>query len=192
MSVYTKAREIAEFGGPPLPLPQTLNDLEPIRIRWAMMFTYEPETGDLLLKIKLATAKRPDLIAREDALATNLQLKGNKRVKMLRVDGFSVRAADYVWFIHHDRWPKGRLGKRDEDSLNDRIENLFEFTAQPALTGTGRGRQRIRPVGVCRFYDRWRAYVDLPNGKRKYLGSHATEDAAAAARRLYDAAQDLV
>lgn len=190
MSIKTQAAEIARTGGPPLPLPINLADLGPIRIRWAMMFLYDPPSGDLWWRIKLETAKRPEFIQREDRLATTQQRRNNRLLNFLRVDGFTVKAADYVWFIHHDRWPDGRLGRVDGDHLNDRIENLFEFSGKAA--SQGRGRVRFRPVGVCRFYDRWRAYVDLPGGKRKYLGTHATEEGAAVARRLYDAAQDLV
>lgn len=108
---------------------------------------------------------------------------------MIRIDGYTLQAAKVVWLLHHGEWPdsSGRISWRNGNTLDDRIENL-EIKAGQA----SRGRERTRPKGVARYYDRWQAYVRFPDGRQKGLGTFRTQEEAVAAREAWDGAHDLV
>lgn len=187
-SIAYGAELAAKGGGPPLPLPVDIDDLEPILARWPMLLRYEPETGDLLRRYTHDRFLGGEfLMIREQWLATKRSSARGRN--FVQVDGFRPEAARVVWLLHHGAWPAGRLGRRDGDNFNDRIENLFVMETEPRGKP---GRTRSRPAGVARLHDRWQAYAPLPNGRRKHLGVHLTEEAAIAARARWDAAQDLV
>jgi hypothetical protein len=181
------AEIIARSGGPPTPLPANLNDFGPIFARWPLMLKYDPPTGELWWRYVVETHPNPQYLDRGEYLATYTTTQGNKRVNTVRIDGFAIPAARVVWLLHHRAWPPSALLRRDGDSLNDRIENLIPRTEAPP--NIKRGRERSRPIGVARRYDRWQAYVRFPGGVQKTLGVFKTEAEAVAARARWDEAQ---
>lgn len=184
LSLYESAvRAAAGGGGPPLPLPSSLTDMGPILARWPLMLKYDEASGELWLRYVVETATESHL-DRRAYVAT----KRGPASNYVRIDGIRAQAARVVWLLHHGAWPIGRIGRKDGDEFNDRIENLFDYG-----TPITAGRPAKRPVGVSRLRDRWQAYVDFPDGSRKWLGRrHLTEADAVAARRRWDEGLDLV
>ena len=188
----TEAAMAAQGGGPPLPLPDSLEDMAPILARWPLMLKYHPPTGDLWWKYIVETHNFESLDPRQ-YIATYRSVVSNRARHMVRVDGFTVEAAKVVWLLHHGEWPPGRLVRLDDNFTNDRIENLKVAESKDRTIGK-RGRVPFRPLGVTKFYDRWRAYADIPGVGRRVIGQYATMEEAAAARLAWDAkdVSDLV
>lgn len=183
-----EAATVEEQGGPPGTIPTGINDVEAIRKRWLEIFRYDIQTGAILWRYELdAHLSGQVLRCYEDLVATRSLRDGN----YVYCDNLRVSAARFVWFIEHGEWPPGPLRRRDGDVFNDRIENLYVPDGMRSSRNTIRGRPRFRPVGVTRFYDRWRAYVETPNGRR-VIGAYATMEEAAEARRRHDESIDLV
>lgn len=172
-------------GGPPLPVPETLSDMGPILARWPMMLRYRPDTGELWSRYAMEAPDFHSMLPSQ-----YVETRMGEHQNMIRIDGFFVSAGRVVWLLHHGAWPVGKLGRHDGDPFNDRIENLYD---KGEGTSEERPPRRFRPVGVSRLKGRWQAYVDFPDGRRKYLGRrHMTEAAALAARKAWDDAHDLV
>jgi hypothetical protein len=186
-SLRHNAEVAARSGGPPMPFPESLNDLGPILDRWPLMLKYDPESGELWWRYIIETHPNPQYLDKREYLATYQTMYGNKSVNMIRVDGMATLAARVVWLLHHREWPPSPLGRRDGNYLNDRIENLYLKADEPTLPRDRRPRRR--PPGVARLYERWQAYARLPDGRQKSLGTYATEAEAIAARARWDEAQ---
>lgn len=182
------ARIAAESGGPPLPFPKGLDDLGPIMARWPLMLMYDAPSGQLWKRYVWETTPDRTFLVPEQYVASSERTVGNKVRCYVRIDGFTVQADRVVWLLHHGRWPEGRLRHLDGDLLNDRIENLEDLGHEPRYAA----RERKRPVGVARYYDRWQAYATLPDGRMKKIGVFRTEADAVTARGAWDAARDLV
>lgn len=170
--------------------PTSLYDCEAIYPWFEAMLRYEPDTGTLIWN-----QMTPDDHNRWAIVATRRNKYGRG---MVRFDGFSVSSNHLVWFLHHRRWPEGRLIHLDDDVTNDRIENLGpkrqripDEAPVDVNPPERRGRPRFRPVGVARLHDRWQAYAPLPLGRRKNLGVFKTQEAAVAARKAWDDGDDL-
>ena len=167
-----------------MPLPASLNDMGPILARWPLMLKYDGASGELWWRYVVETHRFDSLVPAQ-YVAAYRSITGNKARKMVRIDGYTVEAAKLVWLLHHNAWPERRLVRQDGDYLNDRIENL-------ALSKGAAGPERKRPPGVAKYYDRWQAYARLPDGRNKNLGVFRTQEAAMAARKAWDDANDLV
>lgn len=183
------AAKIEEHGGPPTPIPRNLSDVGAILNRWPHVFRYDTQTGHLLCRYELDAMQNNvrQNVTYDELLKTKRSGDGNQ----VFFDGLRVRADRVVWLFHHGEWPPGPLKHRNGDVFDDRIENLYvpdNMRSEPGI----RGRPRFRPVGVTRFYDRWRAYVRAPNGRQRVIGQFNTMEEAAAARKAWDDAHDLV
>jgi hypothetical protein len=177
--LYTIAQIAERSGGPPATIPQHLEDMPAILSRWFEMLRYDVQTGDLIWRYLLDNRINGFYVDDFALKAFKRGPRGNRT----RIDGFVIPTARLVWLLHHRAWPSGALHRRDNDPYNDRIENLY--VAEGQAPGE-RGRPRFRPVGVSRFYGRWKAYVRSPGGKTKWLGTFDTEEEAAAARKAWD------
>jgi hypothetical protein len=88
------------------------------------------------------------------------------------------------WKIHYGTEPPPVLDHKDQNQLNNRIENLRAATT--SLNGANRKlsqHNRSGCSGVCWVgsRQRWSAYIKV-NGARKTIGWFADKDAAVAAR----------
>lgn len=172
--------------GPPDPQPRFIRDMGPVLARWPMILQYDADSGELWRRYILrARSSFPETLEKHEYLASRPRDLGN----FVKIDGFTVPAARLVWLFHHGEWPPSPVQRMDGDCFNDRIENLF-LRSQPPKGAPG--RPRFRPPGVSRFYDRWTAYGDLGQGRRKYLGRFQTIEEAVLARKAWDDANDLV
>lgn len=172
------------FQGTP---PKTIEECPAHIDKLRDMFRYDAATG------KLHYAFQPGPIT----LVTTPGRNGHGRVSFYTMTSASGRM---VWLLHHGRWPNGKLGRRDKDVTNDRIENLYEPRAErnaaapiAAAGATPAKRVRKNPSrGVSRCGpDHWQAYARVA-GRQKGLGRFTTEDEALAARAAWDRGEDLV
>lgn len=128
--------------------------------------------------------------------------KGGVQIAEARVSDEDAALGEVAWRLTHDgyvyRTPRSGVeylhrlvlglsrGDRrqgdhiDRDKLNCTRENLRIVTmAQNAQNKRGYGRSQYRGVAWEPRVGRWRAYGKI-NGKYKSLGTHATEEEAAA------------
>lgn len=171
-------------GAPPETIEACPRHIEQLRD----LFAYDKATG----KLWLAFNDPPNL-------ATTPGRNGHGRVSFYTMTAASARV---VWLLHHGRWPDGKLGRRDNDVRNDRIENLYEprvereqaarraAMAEPKVFGKRVRKNPSRGVARC-GPDHWQAYVRI-DGKQKGLGRFKTEAEAIAARAAWDGGLDLV
>ena len=97
-----------------------------------------------------------------------------------------------AWLYMKGRWGRPMIDHRDGDSTNNRWSNLRRATASQNGANSRRPRHNTsgyKGVVLCRRSGRWRASV-RKNGRRIYLGTFATPEAAhdayvAAARELF-------
>lgn len=87
-----------------------------------------------------------------------------------------------VWYMHHNEWPKGRLDHKDEDKLNNSIENLRDVSNsvnKHNVTAPNRDNKTsgVRGVHWSRAANKWVAQITI-DGKIKHLGCFETIDEA--------------
>lgn len=142
--------------------------------RWRELMAYDPEGGELYSRMALLDPKGP----RRERMTYSAG--PGHSVKMFVLDGIRAKACDVVWFLNQGEWPWTKLKRIDNDETNIRFENLYE-TCFPVIEPVRRlpGASRYGPV--------WQAYGFHPDGRRKNLGTYATEEKAAQARIEWDA-----
>lgn len=164
-----------------MPIPDTLVDVPNYMAKVRAYFWYEERTGELYHTFN-GGAPVPATRRIGDA--------GYGRTTLW---GMATSSANVVFLLHRERWPIGRLRRRDGDPRNDRIGNLYELRHEPVTASRGLSRPGRAPSrGVARCGPRhWQAYVKV-NGVQKNLGRFDTEEEALQARADWDAGADLV
>ena len=108
--------------------------------------------------------------------------RGNVTVDrhLVNIDGSHIYRSLIVWALHHGQWPKHLIDHKDQNTLNDKIENLRECTK--SLNGAN---QKIKSnnksgfKGVFRLESgRFLASI-MVNRKTYYLGRYDTAEEAA-------------
>jgi hypothetical protein len=103
---------------------------------------------------------------------------------VIGIDGCRYPASNLAWLYMTGEWPTTGMDHKDQDSTNDRWENL-----RPATQTQNLANARIRSdnssgsrgVSWHRGKMKWRAYVTL-NGKQFFCGYHYTVEEAKQAR----------
>jgi hypothetical protein len=168
-----------------MPHPKTREEALGMLPKVRDMFRYDPATGNLWFRHQ----EIPGAPDNWRSLATNPGRNGYATVNFY---GMTIYAAQLVWLLHHDRWPNGRLKRRDGDTLNDRIENLYEPRSEVRAVQTGPRTRKNASRGVARCGpDHWQAYVRV-GGRQINLGRFNTEAEAQKARTDWDMGADLV
>lgn len=166
------------------PQPKTREEAVAMIGKVRDLLRYESDTGKLRYRHQ-ETPGAPDW----HSLATNPGRNGYATVNLY---GMQVYAAQVVWLLHHGRWSHGRLKRRDGDTFNDRIENLYEPRSEPVVVKTGPRSRRNASRGVARCGpSHWQAYVRV-GGRQIGLGRFKTEAEALQARADWDRGEDLV
>jgi hypothetical protein len=148
-----------------------MNPITHARLREVLF--YDPFTGIFRWRIKPRNIVPGNLPGGRDAHGYWL----------IRVDRKRYFAHRLAWFYVHGRWPIGEIDHRNGDPLDNRLENLREATRAQQLWNSGlRKNNRIGLKGVT-FYPptrRWFARIQK-HGRTRFLGYHATAEAAHAA-----------
>lgn len=117
-----------------------------------------------------------------------------KEIKRIGTTGYGetsifdkpVRLHVVIWAMKCGEWPSGEIdhinGVRADNRIKNlrcvsRIENLRNLPINSKNTSGIMGVSFIKSTG------RWRAYINLGDGKQKWIGSFATKEDAAIARR---------
>ena len=144
----------------------------------AQHFTYVPETGDVLW---VGTGKhRPAGVA-----CGSLDKEGYLRV---RFQSKQIACHRLAWALFHGEWPKGLIDHINRNPADNRIENLRVVTDEQNSTNrVHKNRHGLR--GIAKLPSgRWQAQANI-GGVSKYLGTHATKEAAHDAYMRYVAPQ---
>lgn len=160
-----------------LPTPEELRQL----------LRYEPETGKLYWK------PRPAIMFDEIRHCNiwNARYANKEAFTSVKGSGYRHGRVNYkpllahrvIWAMVHSRWPEAQIDHVDNDRLNNRIGNLRESThAENMRNQCNRKTNKSGYKGV--HWDSrdkaFRAQISY-EGKKIFLGYHATAEAAHAA-----------
>ncbi len=125
----------------------------------AEVFSYDPETGKVLWKIKAGRGMRPgDEAGSVKSLRTNSRDGTVKQYRYLTYGGYSMTAARVAWLLTYGEWPKRNILFKDDDTLNLRIDNLrlgdmVSGDSNGALANNRMNKHVQRAYGLKRYYD---------------------------------------
>ena len=154
-------------------MPKYQTELTAERLR--DLLSYDLETGDFRWRIRTSNCIHVGDVA--GCQNTNCYLQ-------IRVDRRLYLAHRLAWLYVHGRWPNAELDHRNGVRTDNRIENLREATRSENCQNIGRSpRSATGHKGVyCRpDKKKWWARIQL-SGKKHYLGSFDSLDAAVEAR----------
>jgi hypothetical protein len=172
-----------------MPSPEQLREL----------LRYEPETGKLFWRernpshfsitekrtAEHACANWNSRYANTEAFtAINLKDKGYRSGRVFKRNYLAHRV---IWAMQTGYWPRDLIDHKDQDSCNNRWENLREANkSQNAQNAPGHAVSSSRYKGVSfdRRRAKWHARIKV-SGSQKFIGYFENEEDAA---RAYDAA----
>jgi hypothetical protein len=145
---------------------------------------YDPETGDF------RWLKRMGQWVRAGDLAGGVNQ--THRYRNITINGINYTAHHLAWLYMTGNWCRSMIDHRDMNRANNSWSNLRR--ANRSTNNANRARQRnnssgFKGVSLDRRTGRWRAQT-AKNGRKLFLGSFATPQAAhaayeAAARELF-------
>ena len=147
------------------------------RARLRELLHYDKNTGEFRWLERVGNEMRPGPVA---------------GYVQIYIDHNSYQAHQLAWLYMTGRWGRPMIDHRDGDSTNNRWNNLRRATASQNSANRRRARHNTsgyKGVGFDRRSGRWGAAI-RKDGKKNYLGSFATPQAAhaayvAAARKLF-------
>lgn len=136
-------------------------------------FAYDPFNGIVSFRFSAGKAK----IGNEAGSVSD----DGYRVLKVKYEGKRVQIAVHVlaWALHYGTWPENDVDHRDTNRLNNKLENLRD--APRSLNLANRNPTGHLPKGVtlnkrCKSRP-YQAQIEA-FGKKKWLGNHATPEAA--------------
>ena len=168
----------------PLPTPEVLRQL----------LTYDPETGTLTWKPRPVVAFAEGNCGAENVCSTwNKRYAGTEAgtaserfgYRIIGLGGRLLGAHRIAWAIHHGYWAEKPIDHINGNSIDNRIQNLREVTAQQNQRNCHRRSDNKSGVtGVSRA-PRGRGWVAKirVDGIQRHLGTFETIEAAAFARQ---------
>lgn len=143
--------------------------------RVSSLLRYEPDTGNIIWLVQKGKA-------RCGSVAGVNWTTGNKRYRVVTIDGRQCFAHRLAWLMYYGNWPNHNIDHIDGDGLNNKIENLRDVPQ-------GENNKNKRPSvkinkqwGVRWNQGKWQAQIKVA-GVVKYLGGFHQKDDAIAARK---------
>lgn len=124
-----------------------------------MIFAYEPSTGNLIWR-------------HTGNIAGSVKRVNDNQYVYVGFECKRYMAHKLVWCWHNKVYPSGYIRHKDNDTLNNRIENLEIIERKRRPKGNKREAE-----GAYRHGDRWMAQIKI-NGYCKYLGYYDTKEEA--------------
>ena len=106
---------------------------------------------------------------------------GAGRYRRVSIDNGLYLVHRLIFALANRRWPSGDLDHRNRDRLDNRLENLVECSRAENRMNSGVRSDCISGLKGASFdrqRNRYRAEIKLGGGRRKYLGSYKTAEAA--------------
>ncbi|WP_245270062.1 HNH endonuclease [Nitrobacter hamburgensis] len=143
---------------------------------------YNPETGIFLWRdypLPSGKARRRYGKASIGSIAGSTDTYGYREI---RINYKMYKAHRLAWLYVYGAWPEGEIDHANGVPGDNRIANLRLATRAHQNANTRRRRDNKSGYkGVCRYGDRFHAFIGVGGGKTKYLGSFATGQEAHAA-----------
>jgi len=134
---------------------------------------YDPETG--VFRWWVPTSRKSPF--RVGKIAGSYHRDGYREI---RIDKRLYRAHRLAWLYMTDKWPDLEIDHIDQDGTNNRWFNLRQATRSQNNANSRHCRNKCGFKGIFQNGPSWAAAIS-PNGRRVYLGSFPTPEAAHAA-----------
>lgn len=138
------------------------------------LLDYNPKTGQFTWKVKRAAA-----VNAGDVAGTTHK----KGYIIIRILNKNYKAHRLAWLFMKGEWPDGHLDHINRVRNDNRIENLRIATFAENNWNAGirtDNTSGVKGVSQDKGSRKWRSQISI-NGKKVYLGTFDTEDAASAA-----------
>ncbi len=140
-------------------------------------FEYEACSGRLLWRHRSECA--PHVNSRfEGREAGSVNNRGYRQIEL---DGVTYCTHRIIFKMHHGYEPHGDVDHRDTDTGNNRVENLRDCSHQNNGRNSRSRREGLKGTTFRKRDKRYYAQISEDKGRRKHLGSFATEAEAHAA-----------
>lgn len=93
--------------------------------RMQEVLSYDPDTGEFRWKISTSKKFKSGQLA---GSAKRTSASASRHV-YVRVDGKDITAARAAWVLHFGSWPAARLGFKNGDHGDIRLENIYEMNS---------------------------------------------------------------
>ncbi|ATR82752.1 Fis family transcriptional regulator [Pseudomonas sp. HLS-6] len=135
------------------------------------LFTYEPDTGNLIWRI--STSSR----AIAGSIAGSLKPSG---YRVVCIEGVFYRCHRIAFAMHNRRWPEGEIDHLNRNRDDNRAVNLRDCNRTENSVNRGvhsNNRSGFKGVAFDRRRELWMASIKV-SGKTIFLGRHKTPEAA--------------
>jgi len=154
---------------------------------------FEYVDGDLIRKV--TTSPKSVKGTKAGRLNRTVNQAGTTSKQYIRVGikGREVYAHQIVWAMHYGVWPTGHIDHIDQNTLNNRVENLREV--DHTTNYRNQRKAKNNKSGFTGVYydvgtDRWIAQASIGD-RHQWLGGHKTIVDAVAARLRFNRENDF-
>lgn len=153
------------------PLPST----EEIDKEMRRLLRYDDQNGGFIWIASRTPNQRQAIVGKA---AGGSDGRGYKSLLLLR---HKFKVHRLVWLWHHGYLPDTMLDHKNGDRSDNRIENLRQSAAVENIRNSAKKSGQVA-LGVCKTpIGKFNARIQIPGGKKVYLGTFGTEAEAAAA-----------
>jgi hypothetical protein len=145
-------------------------------------FIYNPETGDLVWKVRPRAHFNSDRGYNIFNTAWAGRVAGSRRLSVttIRVGGGLYKAHRLVWKMYYGTDPDAHIDHKNRNPNDNRIENLREATGGENQRNAGMkstNKSGLKGVHFNRKTSKWRASTTVDR-KSVYLGEYASRERA--------------
>ena len=156
--------------------PSAINEAKVTAHYVRSRFDYNPHTGEF--RYKYAPRNQNRIKAGDLAGFDRPKTKGSGAYRVIKINGVAYKASRIAWLYCYGSWPEGVVDHWDENTLNNRLDNLRVSTK--SQNGANRGKTAANTSGfkgVTKYGNRWRAQITFQQ-KVMHLGIFDTPEEA--------------